>query len=123
MARASCKSVACHAGACAPRLPAGPGMAKETLSNTAGQACRARARRLTCRGRASQVCASYTLRRDLAEAVKVPGILGRSRPLSPEEALGRVRCAALSSHQCPLPWRCVVAGRICTFSAVLACFK
>ncbi|KAK9839266.1 hypothetical protein WJX81_004770 [Elliptochloris bilobata] len=37
-----------------------------------------------------QVCASYTLRRDLTEAVKVPGILARSRPLTAEEALGRV---------------------------------
>ncbi len=47
-------------------------------------------------GRA-QVCASYTLRRDLTEAVKVPGILARSRPLKPEEALGRARPA------CPKP--------------------
>ena len=37
------------------------------------------------------MCASYTLRRDLTDALKVPGILGRSRPLRPEEALGRVR--------------------------------
>ena len=43
------------------------------------------------------MCASYTLRRDLTEALKVPGILARSRPLTPEEALGRVRSSSISS--------------------------
>ena len=53
---------------------------------------------------AAQVCASYTLRRDLTEAVKVPGILARSRPLKPEEALGRARPA------CPNPIRAFPGG-------------
>ena len=94
---------------------------------------RARAQ-LTPEGRAAaealctQVCASYAHRMDLTAAAKVPGLLGRARPLLQEEACAqarapspgdctarravtaehtrraaqmRVLCAALEIHSCP----------------------
>lgn len=43
----------------------------------------------------AQICASYRFRRDLVEAAKVPGMLGRARLVTQDESLARV---SLSNH-------------------------
>ena len=47
-----------------------------------------------------QICASYKIRRDLVEAAKVPGILGRARLLTNREASTQA-CTMLDA-QCAL---------------------
>ena len=46
-----------------------------------------------------QIYASYNYRRDLADVVRIPGFLGRSRQLGREEA--RQLQVGLARHRCP----------------------